>query len=95
MNDGLNALMSLMLPFALLPLLIFSSSRKVMGDFVNNVFIIIAVSILSIVIITINLYFVSDFVTSNLPNSWWVFTLLALFFLYYMSLVFYLVSIPS
>lgn len=92
MNDGLNALMSLMLPFALLPLMIFSSSRKVMGDFANSLYTIIAVSVISVLVVTINLYFVSDFVTRNMPKEWWVYFLLALFFLYYMSLVLYLVS---
>ncbi len=36
MNDLLNCLMSLMLPFALLPTIAFSSSKKLMGDFSNG-----------------------------------------------------------
>lgn len=38
MNDLLNALMSLMLPFALIPTLIFTSSNNVMGEFRNGMY---------------------------------------------------------
>ncbi|KAG8185220.1 hypothetical protein JTE90_025891 [Oedothorax gibbosus] len=37
MNDYLNALMSLQLPFALFPTLIFTSSKAVMGEFQNGI----------------------------------------------------------
>jgi natural resistance-associated macrophage protein len=33
LNDVLNAVMSIQLPFAIIPALCFSSSRLVMGDF--------------------------------------------------------------
>ena len=36
MNDLLNAVMSLQLPFALIPTLTFTSSHKIMGDFKNG-----------------------------------------------------------
>merc|ERR1711983_685997 len=36
MNDLLNCLMSLMLPFALLPTITFTSNKKIMGDFSNG-----------------------------------------------------------
>lgn len=36
MNDLLNALMSLQLPFALLPVISMTSSTKIMGDFKNG-----------------------------------------------------------
>ena len=36
MNDVLNALMSLQLPFAILPLLSATSSKHIMGDFRNG-----------------------------------------------------------
>ena len=36
LNDFLNAVMSLQLPFALLPTLTFTSSPKIMGEFVNG-----------------------------------------------------------
>merc|ERR1719410_2446459 len=37
MNDLLNCLMSLMLPFAVIPAVTFTSNRKIMGDFANGI----------------------------------------------------------
>lgn len=36
MNDFLNVLMSVQLPFAVIPLLTFTSSRSVMAEFKNS-----------------------------------------------------------
>lgn len=92
MNDLLNALMSLMLPFALLPTLILSSSAKVMGeDFKNGFVTKVTVSALSVVVIGINLFFVTRFVRDNLPNTWWVWLITAIFFTYYIVFMIYLV----
>ncbi|OTF75884.1 hypothetical protein BLA29_011927 [Euroglyphus maynei] len=57
MNDYLNALMVIQLPFAVLPTLTFSSSRLVMGKFANNLFNFIIATALSIVVIFVNIYF--------------------------------------
>lgn len=92
MNDLLNALMSLMLPFALLPTLIFSSSKRVMGDFSNGLVTKVTVSCLSVVVITINLFFVTNYVHENFKSTWWIYLLLAFFFVYYVTFVLYLVS---
>jgi natural resistance-associated macrophage protein len=37
MNDFLNAVMSLQLPFATIPTIAFTSNAKIMGEFVNGV----------------------------------------------------------
>lgn len=36
MNDFLNAVMSLQLPFAIIPMVAFTSNPKIMGEFVNT-----------------------------------------------------------
>lgn len=92
MNDLLNALMSLQLPFALLPTLTFTSSEKVMGIFRNNFSNIIVASLLSVTVISVNIYFVSIFVIENLPKTWWVILLIILFLIFYIIFVTYLVS---
>lgn len=92
MNDLLNALMSLMLPFALLPTLIMSSSERVMRDFKNGLFMVITGSLLSVGLIGVNLTFVYTYVHDNLPATWWVYLLETLFFTYYIAFVLYLVS---
>lgn len=92
LNDLLNALMSLQLPFALLPVLTFTSSRRVMGDFVNGVYTKMIASTLSVIVIIINLYFVYDYVERNVYSHIFVYTFLAIFFIFYVLFMFFLVS---
>lgn len=39
MNDILNAVMSLQLPFAIIPVVAFTSNSHIMGDFVNGMYV--------------------------------------------------------
>lgn len=64
MNDILNAVMSLQLPFALFPTIAFTSNPLIMGEFVNGLANTIVAMVLSIVVITINTYFVVSTVNS-------------------------------
>ncbi|XP_050293808.1 protein Malvolio-like isoform X2 [Anthonomus grandis grandis] len=57
-NDVLNALMSVQLPFACIPLIAFTSSRKIMGEFVNGIGNKIMSITLSFSVIAINIYLV-------------------------------------
>lgn len=58
MNDLLNAIMSLQLPFATIPTIAFSSSRLIMGEFVNGFWNKLISILLSIAVIGINLTFI-------------------------------------
>ncbi|XP_006870197.1 PREDICTED: natural resistance-associated macrophage protein 2-like [Chrysochloris asiatica] len=58
LNDFLNVLQSLLLPFALIPILTFTSLRPVMSDFANGIGWKIAGGILVLIICSINMYFV-------------------------------------
>ncbi|XP_022248482.1 natural resistance-associated macrophage protein 2-like isoform X1 [Limulus polyphemus] len=93
MNDLLNALMSLQLPFALLPTLTFSSSVAIMGDFRNGVINKVIASVLSVMVVGINLYFVFNFTQSALPHHWAVYVGIAIFMFLYVLFVLYLVGI--
>ncbi|XP_076256276.1 protein Malvolio-like [Rhynchophorus ferrugineus] len=64
-NDILNAAMSIQLPFATIPLIAFTSSRKIMGEFVNGLGNKIMSITLSIVVIAINFYLVVGTVKSS------------------------------
>lgn len=64
MNDFLNVLMSLQLPFALIPVLTFTSLRPVMNDFANGLGWKIAGGILILIVCSINMYFVVVYVSS-------------------------------
>ncbi|XP_019762505.1 protein Malvolio [Dendroctonus ponderosae] len=57
-NDILNVLMSVQLPFATIPLIAFTSSSKIMGEFANGLANKIMSIALSLFIIAINVYFV-------------------------------------
>ncbi|XP_041884852.1 natural resistance-associated macrophage protein 2-like isoform X1 [Corvus kubaryi] len=62
MNDFLNVLMSLQLPFALIPVLTFTSLPSVMHDFANGLFWRVAGGLLILLICAINMYFVVAYV---------------------------------
>jgi len=62
MNDLLNCLMSLMLPFAVIPTITFTSNKKIMGDFVNGTISKVFAILLSLLVIAVNTYFVLSYV---------------------------------
>ncbi|XP_077644755.1 natural resistance-associated macrophage protein 2-like isoform X2 [Lonchura striata] len=62
MNDFLNVLMSLQLPFALIPVLTFTSLPSVMSDFANGLLWRVAGGLLILLLCSINLYFVAAYV---------------------------------
>ncbi|KAG8585505.1 hypothetical protein GDO81_005052 [Engystomops pustulosus] len=64
MNDFLNVLQSLQLPFALIPVLTFTSLRPVMNEFANGLGWKIAGGILILIVCCINMYFVVVYVSS-------------------------------
>ncbi|XP_063285334.1 natural resistance-associated macrophage protein 1 [Pelobates fuscus] len=64
MNDFLNVLQSILLPFALLPVLTFTSMRPLMQDFVNGVIGKVVAIVLIVLILAINLYFVVVYIPS-------------------------------
>ncbi|XP_071537627.1 natural resistance-associated macrophage protein 2 isoform X1 [Panulirus ornatus] len=91
MNDLLNAVMSLQLPFALIPTLTFTSSQRIMGDdFKNGLFTKIVASGLSLLVIAINLWFVINYLNAYLSGQWWIYMLVALGGIFYFGLIIYL-----
>ncbi|NXR08428.1 NRAM2 protein, partial [Semnornis frantzii] len=62
MNDFLNVLMSLQLPFALIPVLTFTSLPSIMKDFANGLFWRVTGGLLILLICCINMYFVVAYV---------------------------------
>ena len=90
MNDYLNAVMSLQLPFALLPTIAFTSSKAIMGEFANGVVTIIAALLLATVVIGINTYYVVDTVTVKFSGEWPALLAVAIFGLFYLLLCLYL-----
>ncbi|XP_049985593.1 natural resistance-associated macrophage protein 1 isoform X1 [Alexandromys fortis] len=88
LNDLLNVLQSLLLPFAVLPILTFTSMPAVMQEFANGLLSKVITSCIMAVICAINLYFVVSYLPS-LPHPAF-FGLVALLAVGYLGLTAYL-----
>lgn len=89
MNDFLNVLQSMQLPFALIPILTFTSLTSLMNDFANGLVWKISGGLLILVVCAINIYFVVVYVTAL--NSIVLYVFSALLSIAYLSFVCYLV----
>ncbi|XP_028142899.1 protein Malvolio isoform X2 [Diabrotica virgifera virgifera] len=90
MNDILNAIMSLQLPFATIPTIAFTSNPQIMGEFVNGIPNKVAAILLSIVVIMINTYFVINTV-DELQLTWPLLVVVVIVGIFYLLFCFYLV----
>ncbi|XP_029690273.1 natural resistance-associated macrophage protein 2 [Takifugu rubripes] len=88
MNDFLNVLQSLQLPFALIPILTFTSLPSVMNEFVNGLVTKVGGGLLILMVCCINLYFVVIYVTAL--HSVWLYVVAALLCVSYLTFVGYL-----
>lgn len=70
MNDVLNAIMTLQLPFAVIPTIAFTSSGVTMREFVNSIGDRIVAVFLYIVVLTINIIFVVDRLNNSGHLDW-------------------------
>ncbi|XP_078321283.1 natural resistance-associated macrophage protein 2-like isoform X6 [Crassostrea virginica] len=91
MNDMLNVLMSMQLPFALIPILTFTSSESIMGDFKNGRLMSVFTALLAVLVIGINLFFISVYIHS-LPSHWAVYVAVSVLVILYLTFVLYLVA---
>ena len=91
MNDLLNCLMSLQLPFALIPTIAFSSSARTMGEFASGRCSRIFSLCLSILVILINIYFVFQYVMGLGYNSWYFVLFLVILGGFYIMFCAYLI----
>ncbi|XP_076183773.1 solute carrier family member malvolio isoform X2 [Ptiloglossa arizonensis] len=91
MNDILNAIMTLQLPFATLPTIAFTSSSQIMGEFRNGMANKIISTTLSVVVISINIYFVINTVQEDLPQHWSMTLAISIYSICYLLFCFYLV----
>ncbi|KAF2882277.1 hypothetical protein ILUMI_23897 [Ignelater luminosus] len=90
MNDILNAVMSLQLPFATIPTIAFTSNPQIMGEFVNGMGNTVVATLLSVVVISINTYFVVSTVNS-LNLGWFALLIVVLIGILYLLFCVYLV----
>ncbi|XP_035015425.1 natural resistance-associated macrophage protein 2 [Hippoglossus stenolepis] len=89
MNDFLNVLQSMQLPFALIPILTFTSLPSLMNEFANGLVYKIGGGAVILLVCSINTYFVVVYVTTL--DSVWLYVLAALLSVAYLTFVGYLV----
>ncbi|GFG35308.1 hypothetical protein Cfor_10312 [Coptotermes formosanus] len=91
MNDFLNAVMSLQLPFATIPTIAFTSNPQIMGEFVNGLGNKITSIILSAVVIGINTFFVAHSVIYDIPQQWGIWLGVAVYAAFYVLMCTYFI----
>lgn len=72
MNDILNAVMTLQLPFAIIPTITFTSSIALMGEFVNGMLSRTVSVILFVFLLIVNMFFIADRVNNAGPAMYWI-----------------------
>ncbi|CAJ0942287.1 unnamed protein product, partial [Mesorhabditis belari] len=90
MNDLLNCVQMIQLPFALIPIITFTSSEKIMHNFKSSRGFQIFACTASALVISINIYFIYDYITSTLGKEWYVLMPLFGATLLYFSFICYL-----
>ncbi|XP_078376295.1 natural resistance-associated macrophage protein 2-like isoform X2 [Oculina patagonica] len=90
MNDFLNVLQSLQLPFALIPVLHFTGDQTIMKSFKNGRVMQGVAWGLSVLVIGINLFFVAEYVSQIPPNAGY-YVLVGLILLLYVTFLLFLV----
>ncbi|XP_026188433.1 natural resistance-associated macrophage protein 2-like isoform X4 [Mastacembelus armatus] len=89
MNDFLNVLQSMQLPFALIPILTFTSLPSLMTEYANGLVFKVGGGLVILVVCAINMYFVIVYVTAL--DSVWLYVLAAFLSIAYLTFVGYLV----
>ncbi|PIC18841.1 hypothetical protein B9Z55_024592 [Caenorhabditis nigoni] len=91
MNDFLNCVQMVQLPFALIPMITFTSSERIMHNFRNSKATQYFSIICGIVTIGVNIYFIIQTIEQYLGTQWYIFvimtpvTILYLFFIAYLT----------
>ncbi|VDK52284.1 unnamed protein product [Anisakis simplex] len=93
MNDILNCVQMIQLPFALLPVLTFTSNKQIMGEFACSRLQKVFSVCISAVVIAINMYFLYEQISATVGTEWYVLTPLGIFVAIYAAFVAYFVSV--
>lgn len=65
LNFWCNIIKAIQLPFALLPILHFTSSKRIMGSFRNNLLLKIICYFISVCVLAINVYFIINMIVET------------------------------
>jgi natural resistance-associated macrophage protein len=64
-NEWLNILQSIQLPFALIPVISFCASKRIMGDFRQRGTLLVASVLLALLVLFANIYLVTQFLVEH------------------------------
>lgn len=95
LNEWLNILQSVQLPFALLPVLHFTSSPRLMGSFANKGWVNYTCWILAVFVIGINVYLVATFIAdpnAPTPHETWFYVLVVAIGILYFAFISVVIS---
>jgi len=82
LNDFLNCIQMLQLPFALLPVLTFCADYRIMREFMVGTVQKYVCLLISVVVIAINYYFLYDYVEDKF-NEWYAWAFMGIFGIFY------------
>lgn len=92
LNEYLNVLQSIQLPFALLPVLIFSTQTHIVGEFRIGGKARVVFWTLCVLVICTNIFLVADFASTELPHTVAIYLSLSVAAVLYLALIFTLVK---
>ncbi|KAK9805646.1 hypothetical protein WJX72_009884 [[Myrmecia] bisecta] len=96
LNQWLNVLQSIQLPFALIPVLAMTSSERVMGKaFANSRGIWVAAWAIAACVLSINMWLLFEFASQSMPASVWAYAGVILAVLLYTAFIAYLAVGPE
>jgi natural resistance-associated macrophage protein 2 len=90
LDEYLNVLQSVQLPFAMLPVFFFNCSSVIMGQFAMGKKMKIAFAAMVIVVVITNGYLVFDFTSNNFSNTWLTWVIAGSTFAIYLAFILYL-----
>uniref|UniRef100_A0A7E4VXL6 Protein Malvolio n=1 Tax=Panagrellus redivivus TaxID=6233 RepID=A0A7E4VXL6_PANRE len=93
MNDLLNCVQMIQLPFALLPIMTFTAHTGVMYEYVSSKLAQAFFFVVAIAVVSINFYFASNYIMTELGTAWFAWVLLTVPGLIYAAFVLYLTLI--
>ncbi|TKR77890.1 hypothetical protein L596_018786 [Steinernema carpocapsae] len=90
LNDFLNCIQMVQLPFALFPVLTFCSNERIMGEFACSRPLKIFSIFISLLIIGINYYFLYDYVNGNFGTLFYAWIILGILAIIYTAYLIYI-----
>jgi natural resistance-associated macrophage protein len=90
LDQWLNVLQAVQLPFALVPVLLFTNSSAIMGKFSNPLIVQVVTWVLGLGVIAINIYSIIQ-AFEVLPQTWWLFAIFVCGGILYFAFIIFLI----